>query len=179
MPGQIGGGAISSCDIASVLPNPRMQPTGRGGPQLRSGTALLVAKQWKRCFVWACPEGLQLLRMSLGRRHPRLESEVKSRIMYIENKAAGLSGSARIGRVTFSKTGKTLYYQGRTFQSLKGCGFKANYVDVATGEEYWISGPKKDGTDRLYGGRSPVEIDDEVREEYWRSIRGVPADEVS
>jgi hypothetical protein len=24
-----------------------------------------------------------------------------------------------------------------------------------------------------------VEIDDEVREEYWRSIRGVPADEVS
>jgi hypothetical protein len=104
---------------------------------------------------------------------------VKSRIMYMENKAAGLSGSARIGRVTFSKTGKTLYYQGRTFQSLKGRGFKANYVDVATGEEYWISGPKKDGTDRLYGGRSPVEIDDEVREEYWRSIRGVPADEVS
>lgn len=104
---------------------------------------------------------------------------MKSRIMYMENKAAGLSGSARIGRVTFSKTGKTLYYQGRTFQSLKGRGFKANYVDVATGEEYWISGPKKDGTDRLYGGRSPVEIDDEVREEYWRSIRGVPADEVS
>ena len=98
--------------------------------------------------------------------------------MYIESKAAGLNGSARIGRVTFSKTGKTLYYQGRTFQSLKGRGFKANYVDVATGEEYWISGPKKDGTDRLHGGRSPVEIDDDVREEYWRSIRGVPADEV-
>jgi hypothetical protein len=98
--------------------------------------------------------------------------------MYIENKALGLNGSARIGRVTFSKTGKTLYYQGRTFQSLKGRGFKANYVDVATGDEYWISGPKKDGTDRLYGGRSPVEIDEDVREEYWRNIRGGTADQV-
>jgi hypothetical protein len=29
-------------------PNPRMQPTGRGGPELRSSAALLVAKQWKR-----------------------------------------------------------------------------------------------------------------------------------
>jgi hypothetical protein len=98
--------------------------------------------------------------------------------MYVENKAAGLSGPARIGRVTFSKAAKTLYYQGRTFQSLKGRGFKANYVDVGTGEEYWISGPKKDGTDRMHGGRSPVEIDDDVREEYWGSIRNVPVDEV-
>lgn len=42
---------------------------------------------------------------------------MKSRIMYIENKSDGLVGPARIGRVTFSKTGKTLHYQGRTFQS--------------------------------------------------------------
>jgi len=116
---------------------------------------------------------LQLMRGALGRRHTRLEREVKPRIMYIENKAAGLTGPARIGRVTFSKTGKTLYYQGRTFRSLKGRGFKVNYVDVASGEEYWISGPKKDGTDRLYGERLPVEIDEDVRKEYWVSIRGV------
>ncbi len=31
-----------------VRPNPRMQPTGRRGPELRAGAALLVAKQWKR-----------------------------------------------------------------------------------------------------------------------------------
>lgn len=49
---------------------------------------------------------------------------MKSRIMYIENKAEGLTGPARIGRVTFSKTGRTLYYKGRSFQSLKGEGFK-------------------------------------------------------
>lgn len=47
---------------------------------------------------------------------------MKTRIMYIENKSNGLSGPARIGRVAFSKTGRTLYYQGRTFQSLRGQG---------------------------------------------------------
>ena len=55
------------------------------------------------------------------------------RIMYIEQKAGGLTGPARIGRVTFSKTGRTLYYQGQKFQSLKGAGFKSNYYDLDTG----------------------------------------------
>jgi hypothetical protein len=97
----------------------------------------------------------------------------KTRIMYIENKAASLNGPARIGRVTFSKSGRSITYRGRTFQSLKGAGFKSNYFDVETGEQYWISGPRKDGRDRLYpeSGR-PVEIDPDVAEEYWRDIRG-------
>jgi hypothetical protein len=98
-----------------------------------------------------------------------------SRIMYIECKAGQLSGGdARIGRVTFSKTGSTLYYQNKSFGSLKGRGFKANYVDMETGDEYWISGPKKNGQDRLYGERVPVEIDDDVQEEYWTTIRNLP-----
>jgi hypothetical protein len=96
------------------------------------------------------------------------------RIMYIECKAGGLTGPARIGRVTFSKTGRTLYYRGHKFQSLKGAGFKSNYYDVETGDDYWISGPKRNGSDTLYGGNSPVEIDDDVREEYWRIIRREP-----
>jgi hypothetical protein len=94
--------------------------------------------------------------------------------MYIESKADGLIGPARIGRVSFSKTGRTLYYRGKAFRSLKGGGFKSNYYDVATGERYWISGPKKDGSDRLYGVRIPVNIDDDVREDYWTEIRGEP-----
>ena len=99
---------------------------------------------------------------------------MKSRIMYIESKADGLTGPARIGRVTFSKTGRTINYKGRRFQSLKGDGFKSNYHDVDTGEHYWISGPRRDGADRLYGESTPVEIDDDVREEYWRFIRAKP-----
>lgn len=97
------------------------------------------------------------------------------RIMYIECKAGGLTGPARIGRVTFSKTGRTLYYRGQTFQSLKGAGFKSNYYCLETGEDYWISGPKRRGGDALYGGGTPIEIDDDVREEYWRDIRRQPA----
>jgi hypothetical protein len=96
------------------------------------------------------------------------------RIMYIERKGGDLTGAARIGRVTFSKTGSTLYYGGQTFQSLKGAGFKSNYYCVETGEDYWISGPKRRGGDALYGGSRPIEIDDDVREEYWREIRGEP-----
>jgi hypothetical protein len=96
----------------------------------------------------------------------------KSRIMYIEDKSGGLNGPARIGRVTFSKTGRSLTYAGRTFQPTTH-GFKANYFDVDTGEQFWISGPRRDGKDRLYpGSGGPVEIDADVAEEYWRDIRG-------
>jgi len=97
----------------------------------------------------------------------------KTRIMYIENKSASLNGAARIGRVTFSKTGKSISYGGRTFRSLKGRGFKSNYFDIDTGEKFWISGPRKDGKDRLYVESSlPIEIDPDVAEEYRREIRG-------
>src|SRR5882724_1951427 len=57
---------------------------------------------------------------------------MKSRIMYIECKAGEISGPARIGRVTFSKSGKSLYYEGRRFHTLSGSGFKANYADSET-----------------------------------------------
>jgi len=100
--------------------------------------------------------------------------------MYIENKSSenasvpGLMGVARIGRVTFSKTGRTIYYNGKSLQSLNGTGFKANFYDIESGEEYWISGPKKNGADGLYGPR-PTPIDPEVREEYWTIIRKQPS----
>lgn len=98
---------------------------------------------------------------------------MKTRIMYIENKSGGLDCAGRIGRVSFSKTGRTLYYNGRAFRSLKGSGFKSNYYDIKTGEEYWISGPRKDGNDRLYGRQAGVQIDDDVKDDYNKYIKGV------
>lgn len=96
----------------------------------------------------------------------------KTRIMYVEDKTEGLNGPARIGRVTLSKSGQSVHYAGRTFQRLGGHGFKANYFDVETGGHFWISGPQKDGRDRLYDGSTkPVEIDDDVKEEYWTTVR--------
>jgi hypothetical protein len=108
-----------------------------------------------------------------------------TRIMYIENKGgdvvehwwgkqsfeASLTGPARIGRVTFSKTGRSLTYRGKEFN--KATGFKANYC-CETGEWFWISGPKKRGGDSLYATNIPIEIDDDVREEYWTAIRKQP-----
>jgi hypothetical protein len=93
----------------------------------------------------------------------------KRQIMYIECKAGSLEGPARIGWVTYSKTGKTIHYKGQAFQSLKGRGFKSNYFDLETGDEYWISGVRKDRQDRLYGGGlHNVEIDDDAKAEYAR-----------
>jgi hypothetical protein len=97
---------------------------------------------------------------------------MKSRVMYIEFKGEGLDGPARIGRVTFSNSGLSIYYNCKRFARLKG-GYKANYYDVASGERYWISGCKKRGGDRLYAGGS-IEIDEDTREEYWVEIRNRP-----
>jgi hypothetical protein len=65
-----------------------------------------------------------------------------------------------------------LYYRGQRFETLDGTGFKSNYTNVDTGECYWISGCKKDGSDALYS--TTIEIDEDVREEYWTTIRNKP-----
>jgi hypothetical protein len=90
--------------------------------------------------------------------------------MYIENKTELSGGEAHIGRVTFSKTGRTIYYRGFRYRRVKG--YKYNHVEVDSGEPYWISGCRKDGLDRLYGERVPILIDEDVREEYWTDVRG-------
>jgi hypothetical protein len=95
------------------------------------------------------------------------------RIMYIECKGESLNGPARIGRVTFTRTGATLRYRGKTFHRFTG-GSKANHIEEGSGDPYWISGPRQDGTDRLYKSNEPVEIDEDVREEYWTEIRKRP-----
>lgn len=100
---------------------------------------------------------------------------MKFKIMYLEDKSKGLNGPARIGRVGSSKTGETLYYAGRAFEALRNSGLKANFRDLETGQPFWIAKARKDGGDRLYkGAGDPPVIDEDVREEYWSKIRGVP-----
>jgi hypothetical protein len=98
---------------------------------------------------------------------------MSTRIMYMECKTGAGAGSARIGRVTFNRTGRSLRYRDQIFRRIVGGGAHSNYLDDATRDEYWISGCKRRGGDRLHGS-APAEIDEDVREEYWREIRDVP-----
>jgi hypothetical protein len=92
--------------------------------------------------------------------------------LYVHRKEAeSLNGPARIGRVSLSKTGRTFEYRGQKLQRQKG-GYKWNYVE--TGDHYWISGSRRDGKERLYLQSRPVEIDGDVREEYWTKICRMP-----
>jgi len=67
------------------------------------------------------------------------------RSTYIEARARGITGLARIGRATFSIPGKTLPYRWRRYQSLEGYGLNLNHHDVDTGEGSWIPWCRKDG----------------------------------
>ncbi len=92
---------------------------------------------------------------------------MKDRILYVELKSGyGDDGPAWIGKAKLSKSGRTLYFNGRAFQSLKGDGVQGNYVDVETEEEYWISGAKKSQQDRHWAGSGMVLIDETVVDEY-------------
>ena len=93
--------------------------------------------------------------------------------MYIEPKGFGDKNPlfpGKIGRVTFSESGKTIYYKEQTFSPKKGK--RGYYLEDGTGETYWICTPKRNGTDRKDPG--VIEIDDDVREEYWIDIRKRP-----
>jgi len=92
------------------------------------------------------------------------------RLMYIENRDGLIDGEhARIGCVRFSKSGRTLYYRGRSFFATGGRGIRGNFLDAATREEYWISGIKKRGGNHhpAERGLTPV-IDEDGREAYLR-----------
>ncbi len=82
------------------------------------------------------------------------------------------NGPAWISRVTFSKTGKTIYWRDKKLRRRTGiCG---NHFDPETGDEYWVSGAKKDGHDRYPWAGEKACIDPDIREEYWTEIRNQP-----
>ena len=88
--------------------------------------------------------------------------------MYVENKDGILDGvEGRIGWVTFSKTGKTVYYGNRILhkskQSLRGKVF-----DEQSGDEYWVSGVKIRGSNAHWAERTGIRVDGDAVEEYNR-----------
>lgn len=94
-------------------------------------------------------------------------------LRYIELKSGfGDSGPAWIGRVTLSRSKTTVYFNGHALKKMRGGGVSGNYIDIETGEEYWVSGVKKNGKDRHWAGSGPVLIEKEAVGEYLE-IRGL------
>jgi hypothetical protein len=81
-------------------------------------------------------------------------------------------GPAWIARVRFSKAWNTAYIHGRTLHRHPGM-VDANFYDVETGEEFWVSGPKRDQTDGRYSNLLP-DVDDDARDDYEAFLNGAP-----
>jgi hypothetical protein len=93
----------------------------------------------------------------------------RRRVMYVENKDGDIDGiRARIGWVTFSKTGLSVRYRGRTLQRSGGQGIRGNFFDEVTREEFWVSGVKKRGTNVHWTDSVDVCVDDDARDELAR-----------
>jgi hypothetical protein len=101
-------------------------------------------------------------------------------LRYIELKTGySDNGPAWIGYVTQSKTARTLYFNGRGLMKLKGQRrgeSGGNYIDMETGESFWISGVKKDGQDRHRAGSGKVLIEAAAVAEYLRWIKAEKLD---
>ena len=96
---------------------------------------------------------------------------MKKQILYVEQKS-GTDGNnpAWIGKGTFSKSGRTIYFNDQAFQSLNGTGIAGNYFNIETGDEYWISGVKKNQQDRHWNDTGIIMIDESVVPEYLAII---------
>ena len=102
---------------------------------------------------------------------------MKPKIMYVENKSEGHSGEAWIGFAEFSKSGQTVYFDNKALKKLKTPGISGNHFNIETGEEYWVSGVKKNGEDRHWAGGGKVMLDKYCVEEYLKLMNFENVDE--
>lgn len=96
---------------------------------------------------------------------------MKTELKYIELKS-GFShyGPAWIGLVSFSKSGKTLYFDGKAFQRIGSDRMRGNYYEIQSGDEYWISGVKKNQSDRHVYGNGKTFVEKRVLSDYLKII---------
>lgn len=93
--------------------------------------------------------------------------------MFVESYTGGNhNGPAWIGRAYFSKSGKTIYFNGRAINLRSGW-------EIGGDGSYWVSGVKKNGQDRhKYGPATlKVMIDETVVDEYlqFRELDKLPS----
>ena len=87
-------------------------------------------------------------------------------LKYIELKTGfNDDGPAWIGRVKLSKSGRTVYFNGRALKQ-GARGDSGNFFDLQTGEAFWVSGIKRDGRDRHWAGAGKITIEAAAVAEY-------------
>lgn len=96
------------------------------------------------------------------------------RIMFVQLKTGYQvdQGPAWISRVRFTKTYATAYWHDRTLRRALGM-FDANFYDLETEEQFWLSGPHRDQGDTRYSQIRPT-VDDDAREAYEAFLAGAP-----
>ena len=82
---------------------------------------------------------------------------MKEIIRYIEIKGSEHTDAdeAWIARAWQSSSGKTIYFNDMALK--RSQGIDSNHVDIETGDLYWVSGVKKRGTNRHWGGSIYIE----------------------
>ncbi len=79
-------------------------------------------------------------------------------------------GPCWISTVRFNRSWKTAYWHGKALRRWPGM-YDANFYDVETNEQYWISGPHRDGADTRYSRVQPI-IDEDTRSAYEAFLSG-------
>lgn len=101
-------------------------------------------------------------------------------LRYVELKSGHSdNGPAWIGYVTPSKSGRTLYFNGRGLMKLKGQrrgDSGGNYIDMETGESFWVSGVKKNGQDRHRAGSGKVLVEAAAVSDYLDILHATTLD---
>jgi hypothetical protein len=98
-------------------------------------------------------------------------------LKYIELKTGFTgNGPAWIARVTVSRSGRTIYFNGMALKRAKGGMASGNHYELQSGSEYWISGVKKTGLDRHWAGSGKVAIEESAVAEYLEIVGGAALD---
>ena len=94
------------------------------------------------------------------------------RVMFVQLKSGHDidRGPAWISVVHFNRSWRTALWHGKTLRRASGM-FDANFYDVETQEQYWMSGPHRDQRDVRYSAVRPT-VDEDAREAYEAFLDG-------
>lgn len=72
-----------------------------------------------------------------------------------------------------SKSGRTVYFNGTALKRIERGGISGNHFDLESGDEYWVSGVKRRGTNRHWAGSGVIMIEASAVREYLQ-LTGQP-----